>query len=140
MNSDCMENARVLASTNNNSVSEQNLKLLVVKYNLSDEELQKLNQYCKDNGIIVFDEEEMACESNNRSADHSTRKYDQKDTERETNRQVSIIANRIMRIASVSARKRVNGRGWLCGTYTSSVKRVVEQQVKRFFSSINVFK
>lgn len=40
-----------------------------------------------------------------------------------------------MRIASVRARKRVNGRRWLCGTYTSSVKRVVEQQVKRFFSS-----
>lgn len=137
MNSDCIENVRVLASINKNSVSEQDLKILGTKYNLSDAEMQKLNQYCRDNGIVVYDEEEMACVSDDRSAAQSTRKPDQIDREgkREKNRQVSFITKRIMCIAKVRARKRVNSLGWLCGTYANSVERSVERNVRRTFSS-----
>ena len=31
-----------------------------------------------------------------------------------------------MHLASVKAHKRVEGKGWLCGTYTSSIRRNVE--------------
>lgn len=131
-----MENVRVLAAINKNTVSEQNLKILSVKYNLSDEEMQELNQYCKDNGIIVYDEEEMACLLDYRRIAQSVRKPSQIDVERERekNRQTSIIAKRIMRVAYVSARKRANNNGWLCGTYMRSVWRLVQRQVKRAFS------
>ncbi len=136
MNHDCMENVRVLAAINKNSVSEQNLKLLGAKYNLSEEEIQNLNQYCKDNGIAIYDEEEMACLSNDKYAAQPARKPEQIDEEGEKvkNIQALTIANRIMHIASVRARKRMNSRGWLCGTYMSSVTRSVGQQVKRIFS------
>lgn len=135
MNIDCMKNLRVLVAINQNSVSEQNLKLLGVKYNLSDAELQELSQYCKDNGIDVYDEEKKVCVSDNSNA-CSIRKTDSMtEEEKENGKQVSIIAKRIMHVAVVRARKRVNGLGWLCGTYTSSVKRLVEKQIRKCFSN-----
>lgn len=140
MNNDCIENLRVLAAINHNSVSEQNLKLLGEKYSLSEAELQELDQYCKDNGIDVYDEEKMACisgENNNgNNVTCSVRKTDCiTEEEKENQKMASIITKRIMHIAAIKARKSVNGRGWLCGTYTGSVRRLVEQRVRRSFSN-----
>lgn len=135
MERDYIGNLKVLAAINRNSVSEQNLKLLGVKYSLSDAEMHELYQYCKDNGIEVYDEEIIASVSDDSMAAHPVRKAEfLTEEEREYHRQVSIIAKQIMHIASVRARKRVNGRGWLCGTYTSSVRKAVESQVRRCFS------
>ena len=137
MNRDFLENLKVLAAINQNYVSEQNLKLLGEKYSLSDTEMRELNQYCKDIGIGVYDEEKKACIPDDSCVPQPTSKAGQMkgEGENEDNRRVSIIARHIMHIATIRARKRVNHRGWLCGTYTSSVRRSVEQKVRRCFSS-----
>ena len=57
MERDYIGNLKVLAAINRNTVSEQNLKLLEIKYNLSDSEMHDLVQYCKDQGIEIYDEE-----------------------------------------------------------------------------------
>ena len=45
MERDYIGNLKVLAAINRNTVSEQNLKLLEIKYNLSDSEMHDLVQY-----------------------------------------------------------------------------------------------
>ena len=44
------------------------------------------------------------------------------------------VTKRIIHIASNRAKKAVNGRGWLCGTYLNSVSRVLRLRVYRDFS------
>lgn len=43
-----------------------------------------------------------------------------------------------MHIAAAAARKRVHGRGWLCGTYTNNVCKSVEKKVMRSFDEIEI--
>ncbi len=136
MNTDHIDNLKVLAAVNHNSVSEQNLKLLGVKYNLSDMEMHELDQYCKDSGITIYDEEKEACVSDDVNDDCYIKKTDtMAKEEKENKKQVSSITKRIMHMAEIKARERVKGRGWLCGTYTSSVRRSVEQQVRSRFTN-----
>ena len=135
MERDYVGNLKVLAAINRNTISEQNLKLLEIKYSLSDSEMHNLVQYCKDQGIEIYDEEKRNNNADDESHIPSVKKKKTITTEElEHNKMASSIAERIMHIAAIKARKRVNGRGWLCGTYTSSVRRTVERQVKRCFS------
>lgn len=53
-------------------------------------------------------------------------------------KKVRHIAKHIMHIAAVAARKRVHGRGWLCGTYTNNVRKSVEKKVMRSFDEIEI--
>ena len=57
MERDYIGNLEVLAAINRNTVSGQNLKVLGMKYDLTDSELQEMVQYCKDHGIHIYDEE-----------------------------------------------------------------------------------
>ena len=135
MERDYIGNLKVLAAINRNTISEQNLKLLEIKYSLSDSEMHNLVQYCKDQGIEIYDEEKRNNNADDESHIPSVKKKKTITTEElEHNKMASSIAERIMHIAAIKALKRVNGRGWLCGTYTNSVRRTVERQVKRWFS------
>ena len=135
MERDYIGNLKVLAAINRNTISEQNLKLLEIKYSLSDSEMHNLVQYCKDQGIEIYDEEKRNNNADDESHIPSVKKKKTITTEElEHNKMASSIAKRIMHIAAIKALKRVNGRGWLCGTYTNSVRRTVERQVKRCFS------
>lgn len=135
MERDYIGNLKVLAAINRNTISEQNLKLLEIKYSLSDSEMHNLVQYCKDQGIEIYDEEKRNNNADDESHIPSVKKKKTITTEElEHNKMASSIAERIMHIAAIKALKRVNGRGWLCGTYTNSVRRTVERQVKRCFS------
>ena len=139
MERDYIGNLKVLAAINRNTVSEQNLKLLEIKYNLSDSEMHTLVQYCKDQGIEIYDEEKKAYISNKgnkeNSADCHIIKNDSITEEEKDNQKLaSIIAKRIMHMAAIKARKRVNGRGWLCGTYARSKRRLVEFKIRSLFS------
>lgn len=135
MERDYIGNLKVLAAINRNTVSEQNLKLLEIKYNLSDSEMHTLVQYCKDQGIEIYDEENRHNNADNGSHIPTVKKEKTITAEElEHNKMASSIAKRIMHIAAIKARKRVNDRGWLCGTYTNSVRRKVERQIKGCFS------
>lgn len=135
MNIDCIENLRVLAAINQNSVSEQNLNLLGIKYNLSDAELQELIQYCKDNGIDIYDEEDRASISDDNDAACLNRKTEHMTEEEKENKEwASVIAKRIMQMATVEANKRANGRGWICGTYASAIRQNVEKVIRMYFT------
>ena len=135
MERDYIGNLKVLAAINRNTISEQNLKLLEIKYSLSDSEMHNLVQYCKDQGIEIYDEEKRNNNADDESHIPSVKKKKTITTEElEHNKMASSIAKRIMHIAAIKALKRVNGRGWLCGTYTNSVRRTVERQVNRCFS------
>ena len=131
MERDYIGNLEVLAAINRNTVSEQNLKVLGMKYDLTDSELQEMVQYCKDHGIHIYDEEKTAVRSDDAIA---IKKKSLPPEEIERNKMALLITKHIMSIAASRALKRVNGRGWLCGTYTSAKEGTLEKYVKRAFS------
>lgn len=134
MKKDYMENLRVVARAGGNKISQQNLFLLKEKYHLADEKMEEMKEYCKMNRILIYDEEE-----NNDSAEEiqpvkrCTGNKVPTEEERIQLKKAKLITKHIMHLAAVSARKRVQGRGWLCGTYTNNVQKSVERYVMRKF-------
>jgi len=135
MERDYIGNLKVLAAINRNSVSRQNLVILGEKYSLSEAESQEMIQYCKDNGIDVYDEVERESALESSKADLFVRKKRVlTEEEKEFNRLTSFLSGYIMRLASTRALKITNGHGWLCGTYTGSIRKNIERYIKRCFS------
>ena len=134
MNTDCMENLRVLAGCNFNSVSEQDLRLLGEKYCLSDEELQELKQYCAEHGIDVYDEVELAGVSDDEYADSPIEEmYRMTDEEKEGRKLASALLKRILQLSEEKSRK--NRKVKMCGTYLTHLIESMERLVMRGFSN-----
>lgn len=62
MEKDYIGNLRVLASAHNNSVSEQSLEVLRLKFGLGDAEMEEMKAYCTEHGISIYDEIELILE------------------------------------------------------------------------------
>lgn len=58
MNTECTSHIRILAGLRYNTISEQNLILLLEKYALNDCEAQEVMQYCAEHQIHIIDETE----------------------------------------------------------------------------------
>ena len=95
--------------------------------------MNEVNEYCNSNGIHIFDEEAMEiCEKK----DHSVEQVVSTGLSEEYKmrlKKARIISDFIMNLASVKARKRVNGKGWLCGTYANRICERLERNVIRKF-------
>lgn len=132
MEKDYIENLRVVISVGGNKISQQNLNLLKVKYNLTDSEMGEMNEYCISHGIEIFDEETIE------TASEAVRTVMHKSKSRLTEDRIRleksrIIAKYIMHLAEVKVSKEVHDRGWVCGTNIGSVRECIERIiVKRF--------
>ena len=62
MEKDYIGNLRVLASVHNNTVSEQSLEVLRLKFGLGDAEMEEMKAYCAEHGISIYDEIELIME------------------------------------------------------------------------------
>ena len=56
MEKDYIGNLRVFASVHNNTVSEQSLEVLRLKFGLGDAEMEEMKAYCAEHGISIYDE------------------------------------------------------------------------------------
>lgn len=134
MTKELFENIRAVAAVNNNRISEQNLNLLQLKYEIVD--MEGCLRFCTKNHIEVYKEE---CAANELPVIQGivTSKLHTNPEAVNQNKLAKKITRRIMHIGSVKARKQVSDaglRGWLCGTYTSKVAERICLRVKRIFS------
>lgn len=133
MTKSMFENIRVVAAVNSNRISEQNLKLLQLKYKITD--MEGCLQFCAENNIEAYKEEYVDAISLRRG--NVTSKSCKTPEEIYRNKLAKIITRRIMHLGSVKARKRVSDagfRGWLCGTYTSKISESLCSRVKYVFT------
>lgn len=118
---------------NCNRISEQNLKLLQLKYKIID--MEGCLQFCAENNIEVY--EESYVDDIPLIKDNVTSKPRKTPEEIYRNKLAKIITLRIMHLGSVKARKRVSDAGfcgWLCGTYISKISESLCSRVKHVFS------
>ena len=126
MEKDYIENLKVIAGVGGNKVSQQNLLILMGKYHLTEDKMEEIKEYCYHHGIIIYNEEDNVDSYDEiKLVQQRTRKTVSAEEKKRQNK-AKIIARHIMHLASVKAHKRVEGKGWLCGTYTSSIRRNVE--------------
>ena len=133
MTKSMFENIRVVAAVNGNRISEQNLKLLQLKYKIRD--MEGCLQFCTENNIEVYKEEYVDAIPLRKG--NVTSKSCETPEEIYRNKLAKIITRRIMHLGSVKARKRVSDaglRGWLCGTYTNKISASLCSRVKHVFT------
>lgn len=94
-----------------------------------------MREYCKQHSILIYNEEEHA-DSIDRANTLKQRNENitLTETEKSKLKKARHITRHIMHLAATRARKRVKGQGWLCGTYTSGVRKYVERYVMRTFN------
>lgn len=132
MKNDYIGNLRVLAEVHHQTVSEQNLQILRVKYGLTDEAYAEMTSYCSAHGIRIYDEKEDAVFDR---PPIILRKKPLTEEQKQINAMAKMVSDRIMAIAAARALKRVQHQGWLCGTYTASVKKSMNLRVRRHFTA-----
>lgn len=137
MRNNYIENLKVLAGVHSGFVSEQNIKLLCLKYNLTDDEMSEMFTYCREHGITIYDDEKEDPFSENQDIRTPSKSVaPETEEQKQYNQLIRKVSRRIMHFASVKAMKRVGGplHGWICGTYASSIERIVAKQVKHTFT------
>lgn len=134
MNKNYIENLEVIARVGGNNISQQNLLILMKKYHMTDGELVELKEYCKLHGIMIFDENDNMNSDDGIKAAKQQVSRTVSTEDRIRLEKAKIISKHIMHIATVSAHKRVQERGWLCGTYASGVRRRLESYVLKKYS------
>ena len=132
MKKDYIGNLRVLAKLHQQTVSEQNLQILRVKYGLTDDEYAEMTSYCSEHGIRIYDEKEDAVFDR---PPIIIRKKPLTEEQKQFNIMAKMVSDRIMAIATKRARERAQGQGWLCGTYTSSVGKTMNRWVRMSFTA-----
>ena len=55
-------------------------------------------------------------------------------SEQERRKIIRTIASCIVHKGAIRAKKRTKGRGWLCGTYTSAVREIIEKKMECMFT------
>ena len=119
-----------LAQSRNKIVTEQELIAFQKRYYLIGTEMDEIKEYCTEHGItIVYTEDSKPKTVSRRIQSAGT--YLPRPERR---RIISTIASEIVHKGVVRARKRSNGRGWLCGTYTSGMRKTVERYMDRRFT------
>ena len=119
-----------LAKSRNNIVSEQELMAFEKRYYLTETERDEIKEYCIEHGItIVYSEDPKQ-----KNVSHRIRSAGTYLPKPERRMIISTIASEIVHKGAVRARKRAGGRGWLCGTYTSSVRKTIEKCIDCRFS------
>lgn len=110
MKKDFLEHLRIIAGVNHHSISEQHLELLKLKYDLSDIQMNELRHYCAQHSIGIYNEATSLSDTFNKSKTKlSARPKTSEQTIRDES--IGIVANRIMHVAVIKARKRTNGKG-----------------------------
>lgn len=124
-----IKNLHAIASISGNIVSFSELTILRIKYNLTDKEWENMMGYCNEHDIQVCESKED--KSFPEDTDTLLENFEEEPSaeQNERNELAYIITERIMHLAAVRALKRVNYRGWLCGTYMSSVARPIRLKV-----------
>lgn len=136
MEKDYIGNLRVIAGVGGNKVSQQNLLILMEKYQLTEGEMKAMKEYCDRHRIFIYNEEDTVDSDDEIKVVQQRARKTVSAEEKNRRNKAEIIARHIMHFASVKAHKRLEGRGWLCGTYTSSIRRNVESYlVSRFDES-----
>lgn len=124
----------IIGARSNATVNDQVLEILRNKYNLTDNEWKTMIEYCNEHQISINHMGKETVDDSVQVSEEPDAKQDVTAEERELDRYVETITGRIMHIAAVRAKKRVNGKGWICGTYTKSVANLVKRKVKYNFS------
>lgn len=142
MERDYIGNLRAIAGVNHSSISEQDLQLLCIKYNLTDDEETEMRRYCNENMITVYEIKSDTMKDSPKeekttvpkpepepSVDHivTTRKI--------VCKHVRKISRSIMSIASNRTRKIAKGKGWVCGTCASKRRNYLSIHILREFSN-----
>lgn len=115
-----------LAERKNNIVTEQELLDFQQRYRLTRTEIEEVKEYCKEQGISIIYAEDPVAERTLTAASYLS------PTDRR--RSIRTIASHIVNKGAIRARKRTKGRGWLCGTYTSSKRKTIEREIDRRFT------
>ena len=133
MERDYIGNLRAAAGVHGNSISEQNVELLCEKYDLTEAERADMLQYCREQGISIYNEEENESDFVDVSA---PAKYEESLTEEqeEAERLVNAVSERIMHVALVKLQNRRKRRVQLCGFYLYHKERKLAEKVKRIFT------
>ena len=97
-----------------------------------------MKEYCNLHGIIIYNEEEKVDSDDVIKGVKQRGSKNLSEEEKIRLNKVKIITKHIMCLASVKARKIVQGRGWLCGTYTSNVRKTIERHVMRKFDELEM--
>lgn len=124
----------IIGARSNATVDDETMEILRNKYNLTDNEWKNMIEYCNEHQISINHMEKETVDDSVQVSKEPDAKQDMTAEERELDGYVETITGRIMHIAVVRAKKRVNGKGWICGTYTKSVANLVKRKVKYNFS------
>lgn len=118
------------SESKNNIVSEQDLMAFQDRYDLTETEMEGIKEYCICHGISIVYAEDPA-EKNGSDRDQSAGTYL---PTQERRRIIRTIASHIVHKGAIRARKRAKRRGWLCGTYTSNIRKIIERSVEHQFT------
>ena len=121
------------AARRDNSVSQDDLMVFRKRYNVYETEMDEIIQLCGEHDIkIVNTEDSVPKKATNRNcmagmhlSEEERRKY---------RKMVRTIAGLIVNKGSIRARKRTEGRGWICGTYTSRIRTTIEKRLGLMFT------
>ena len=121
------------AARKNNTLTEEDLSLFEKRYNVYEAEMDEVRRYCSDHGITIVRPDGSVAEEGADKARSAERHLSEEEC-RKRRRMIRTIAGFIVHKGAIKARKRVEGRGWICGTYTSSIRRTIEKVLERRFS------
>lgn len=119
-----------LAERKNNIVTEQELFDFQQRYRLTRTEIDEIKEYCKEHGISIIYAEDPVPERVSYGI-LTAGTYLPKEVRSKI---IRTIASLIVNKGAIRARKRTKGRGWLCGTYTSSKRKTIEREIDRRFT------
>ena len=124
----------MLSGVGYGSVPIRRVEMLRDKYNLTDEQMDEIQQYCAEHWISVYDEDIVA--ANIKALSEQVPSSPPREKEKnECDILVDKVVDLVMHKAIAIALKRKNGRGWLCGTHLNATSNVLTNVVRRNFSA-----
>ena len=129
-----IEEIRMLAGVGSGGVSVQRLGMLREKYNLTDEQMDEIQEYCAEHWISVYDEDIIAANIEAMSKQVPAAPPRKKEKS-EYDMLIDTVVDIVMRKAIAIALKRKSRRGWICGNYTDAVRSTLANTVRRNFSA-----
>ena len=129
-----IEEIRMLAGVGSGGVSVQRLGMLREKYNLTDEQMDEIQEYCAEHWISVYDEDIIAVNIEAMSKQVPAAPPRKKEKS-EYDMLIDTVVDIVMRKAIAIALKRKSRRGWICGNHTDVVRSTLANTVRRNFSA-----
>ena len=138
MQRDYIGHLRALIGVTGYSVSQQNLDILRIKYELTDTEADEMRQYCIEHNVVIYDELEKHKNSESSEKPEQIKRRHSRtltEEEKEYRKLIGKVSTCIVNLGMNRTRNSTKDMIGFCGTYTSSIREGIAKRVQRVFSA-----